>query len=55
MMIQPTIALRPAPQTICRRAFALAIAETPFTVPSRAMTLAFHPAFGNGDTPHYGL
>ena len=42
MMIQPTIALHPAPQTICRRAFGLAIAETPFTVPSRAMKRAYN-------------
>ena len=55
MMIQPTIALHPAPETSSRRVAGTWLSETPFLMPVSATKIAYHPAFGNGDTPHYGL
>lgn len=54
MMIQPTIALQPTPAT-ARWVFGTRVSETLFVAPMGAAARPFHPAFGNGDTPHYGL
>jgi hypothetical protein len=54
MMIKPTIALQPTPATP-RWVFGTRLSETLFVAPMSAKMLPFHPAFGNGDTPHYGL
>lgn len=55
MMITLTIALQPAPETRSRRVAGTRLSETPYVAPMSATAIPFHPAFGNGDTPHYGL
>ncbi len=54
MMIKQTIALEPRPVISTRRAAAARLSEKVSRAAS-ATPVTYHPAFGNGDTPHYGL
>ncbi|MNS75215.1 hypothetical protein D3C72_1087190 [compost metagenome] len=54
MLNKLNIALSPDPAFDARRAADARRSETARAAVS-ASRVSFHPAFGNGDTPHYGL